>query len=1232
MLVQPYDRTQKNSFFIALLIQYFHSSDINLWIQRDNPTGTFMEASTTKNAFPTVAGMILLVAIFLVDAFVELGVAGGVLYILPVLLAWYSRQSSHVVFAGLIGSVLTVFGYFLSPEGTGEEWKVLINRGLSLLAIWATVFPCYFSISKTAGFVAPKTGIAFRIGILAFTLVLVTATVIGVVSFKTANEALIGKEIEILGNELEMDGHHVLARLKAVRHDVQFLTKTPPVQGIIRAQSANGVDPFDGSTEAIWKNRLVDTFKELIRGNPDYVQVRFIGVNDNGREIVRVEQRDATIVSTEIQNLQKKGNTEYVKKTLLLQKGQLYLSEVTLNREFNKVVVPHKPVMRLAAPVFNDATGSVFGIVVIDLDFGLILDRLARNGDDYFVTNSAGDFLSHPDKYKSFGFDLGRPYLIQREFPDLKAMYAPENLRNQIWYKSKSATHQAPILYFQKVNFDPLDPRRFIGLVKVKPFSEFAISSRQVLENIIWLAVSLILISALVAIYFSRLLTRPLTEIVAIADTLAEGNYEGDIKIRGSAEAELLGTTMDRLRSNLKKLTTGLKENEDRLKENALRLEEERNKLVEESWLKSNLNQVMMQIEGKENLEELGSRLLGQLVPMTSAYAGAFYVKIQDAEYPVLKLYSSYAYHNRKPPSGQYKMGEGLIGQCGVEERKLKLSMKGEDCIKVVSGSVEVILQSVIVIPVMFEGMLFGVIELATPGDFTVLHERLFSKVAERIGVIINNINNQNRTVELLEQSQSLSREMRRKTQELQLAYEELEQRSIRLHEQKNEIEIKSQEIQKAKEELEKKAKDLELANQYKSEFLANMSHELRTPLNSMLLLSNNLAKNKDGNLTQEQVEAASYINKGGRNLLDLINEILDLSKIEAGMTTVELEEVSIREIVDTLQHDFVHVAKEKGLKLNVSLNKNLPSSVITDKSRLYQILSNLLSNAIKFTAVGSVSVDFSRPADQVVLSAAGLNQRNTIAIAVTDTGIGIHPDKQELIFEAFRQGDEGVARKYGGTGLGLSISNELSHLLGGEIHIKSEVGKGSTFTLFLPLKSDSNGGGPEQPDVVVSEKAVVITHKAGQATPLDSQKKAIYGFDKSLLKDKKILVVDDDMRNVFALSQLLQELGALPIKADSGSRALRCLEEIPNIDLVLMDIMMPEMDGYETIRRIREKKKDLPVIAVTAKAMETDREICLTAGANDYIAKPVDENSLFAMIAFWLESANSNRLLGSRK
>jgi signal transduction histidine kinase/HAMP domain-containing protein len=1111
-----------------------------------------MEASTSKNVFPTVAGMILLVAIFLVDAFVELGVAGGVLYILPVLMAWYGRQSSHVVFAGLIGSLLTVFGYFLSPEGTGEEWKVLINRGLSLLAIWATVFPCYFSLSKKAGFIAPKTGIAFRIGILAFTLVLVTATVIGVVSFKTANEALIEKEVEILGNELEMDAHDVLARLKAVRHDVQFLTKTPPVQGIIRAQSANGVDPFDGSTEAIWKNRLVDTFKELIRGNPDYVQVRFIGLSDDGREIVRVEQRGETILSTGIPDLQKKGSTEYVQKTLLLQKGQLYLSEVTLNREFNKVVVPHKPVMRLAAPVFNDATGSVFGIVVINLDFGLILDRIARNGDNYFVTNSAGDFLSHPEKYKTFGFDLEKIYTIQREFPDLKAMYAPENIRKKIWLRNKSSTLQAPILYFQKVNFDPLDSRRFIGLVKVKPFSEVAISSRQVLENIIWLAVTLILIAALVAIYFSRVLTRPLTEIVAIADTLAEGNYEVRIKIKGSAEAELLGTTMDRLRSNLKKLTTGLKENEDRLKENALRLEEERNKLVEESWLKSNLNQIMMQIEGKENLQELGFRLLGQLVPMTSAYAGAFYVKIQDAEYPVLKLYSSYAYHDRKPSSGQYKMGEGLIGQCGVEERKLKLNMKGEDGIKVASGSLEVVLRCIIVVPVMFEGTLLGVIELATPGDFTVLHERLFSTVAERIGFVINNINNQNRTIELLEQSQSLSRAMRRKTEELQLANEQLEQRSIRLHEQKNEIEIKRQEIQKAKEEIEKKARDLELASQYKSEFLANMSHELRTPLNSMLLLSNNLVKNKDSNLTQEQVEAASYINKGGKNLLDLINEILDLSKIEAGMTTVELEEVSIRDIVDTLQHDFVHVAIEKGLKLNVALNKNLPSTLITDKSRLCQILGNLLSNAIKFTDVGSVRVDFSRTGDGVALSSEGLNRENTIAIAVTDTGIGIHPDKQELIFEAFRQGDEGVARKYGGTGLGLSISNELSHLLGGEIHIKSEVGKGSTFTLFLPVKTDSKSEGLEQPGIVVSEKPVILKHKeGGSQTPSDSQKKVIYNFDKSLIKNRKILVVDDDMRNVFALSQLLQELGALPIKADSGSRALRCLEEIPNMGLL---------------------------------------------------------------------------------
>jgi|GEM_PF-6011580 len=628
-----------------------------------------MKILAPQNWFTIVLGMVVLLAIFLVDAFVELGVAGGVLYILPVLIAWYGRQSSHVLFAGIIGSLLTIFGYVLSPEGS-EEWKVLVNRGLSLLAIWGAVFPCYLSLSKTAGFVAPKTGIAFRIGILAFSLVLVTATLIGVVSFKTANEALIEKEIKIIGDELETDGNQILSQLKAIRQDIQFLAGTPPIQGIIRAQAGGGIDPADGSTDENWMNLLGRIFGEQLRINPYYLQVRYIGIKENGREIVRVDRSGGSVVFTDDSNMQQKGNTDYFAKTIRLEKDELYYSDVTLNREFNKVVLPHQPVMRVATPVFNEDTGAVFGIVVINLDFDLILKKLTRLKGNYYVTNSDGDFLFHPDPSKNFGFDRGQEHLIQRMFPGLSDIYNKVNNSNELWFWEKhEKSASPPILYFRKLPFDKRNPERFLGLVKIKPFSEISISTRQVLENIIWLSVILILLAALVTIYFSRLLTRPLTELVVVANSLAEGEYEKRIDIKGSAESELLAVAMEHLRSNLNSLTKGLRENEDRLKDNAQRLEEERNKLLDESWLKSSLNQIMIQIEGKSSIEDLGSSLLSQLVTMTSAYVGAFYLIKNDVEEPLLCICSSYSYQERQKLREQFSLGEGLVGQCAVEKK-----------------------------------------------------------------------------------------------------------------------------------------------------------------------------------------------------------------------------------------------------------------------------------------------------------------------------------------------------------------------------------------------------------------------------------------------------------------------------------------------------------------------------------------------------------------------------------
>lgn len=398
--------------------------------------------------------------------------------------------------------------------------------------------------------------------------------------------------------------------------------------------------------------------------------------------------------------------------------------------------------------------------------------------------------------------------------------------------------------------------------------------------------------------------------------------------------------------------------------------------------------------------------------------------------------------------------------------------------------------------------------------------------------------------------------------------------------------------------ELKKRTDDLERTIRYKSEFLANMSHELRSPLNSLLILAQDLAGNNEGNLNLDQVKSAEIIFNSGHELLSLINEILDLSKVEAGKMTAYVRGVELSEIKNDTELSFEHMASNKEIQFSVHISNDSPDSIITDQQKLYQVIKNLVSNAIKFTEQGEIIINMFRPSPEVDLSNSGLEYQNSIAISVSDTGIGIPKKKQDFIFEAFSQADESTAQNYGGTGLGLSISGAFAELLGGEIMLKSKVGKGSVFTLYLPEKL-------EKSDNVEKDRRV-------QYRGTKSELKV------SAMKDKvfegvKVLVVDDDVRNLFALSKVLEEYSIDVHLAPDGKRAVEIVDEEDGLDIVLMDITMPEMDGYEVIRLIRamEKGKDLPIIVQTARAMPGEFEKCVSAGANDFLPKPINIDNL---------------------
>jgi signal transduction histidine kinase len=546
------------------------------------------------------------------------------------------------------------------------------------------------------------------------------------------------------------------------------------------------------------------------------------------------------------------------------------------------------------------------------------------------------------------------------------------------------------------------------------------------------------------------------------------------------------------------------------------------------------------------------------------------------------------------------------------------------DYVKISSGLGEGAPVNLIVLPIVFEGQVLGVIEAGSFSPFTQVHQDFLEQLMETIGVNVNTIIVNSRTDHPLQESQRLAAELQSRTGELQARQEELqssnaelEDKAAQLAQQKRDIEIKNAEIEQARQEIEERAKQLDLASRYKSQFLANVSHELRTPLNSLLILARLLAENSAKNLTPKQVEYAKVIHSSGSDLLLLINDILDLSRVEAGKLDIHPERFALGTLAEDLRTVFEPLAAEKRLEFAVASAIDLPAELVTDRQRLRQVLHNLLSNAVKFTEQGRVELAIGRAAPAAAGEAA------VIAFSVTDTGIGISDDSLKTIFEAFQQGDGTTNRRYGGTGLGLAISREVAAVLGGRITAESRPGRGSTFTLYLPVTYQGNGDGTVSPGLAGTLGQPPAAALPGTAAEAAARSQPALGSGPYQgLHGRKVLIVDDDLRNAFAITSILELYGLSVIHAPSGHQGIEVLRSGQDIDLILMDVMMPEMDGYATTAAIREMPQfaDLPVIAVTARAMQGDRDKSLAAGASDYVTKPVDTEELLACIGRWLQ------------
>ncbi|MGH1589611.1 HAMP domain-containing protein [Methylobacterium phyllosphaerae] len=709
-------------------------------------------------------------------------------------------------------------------------------------------------------------------------------------------------------------------------------------------------------------------------------------------------------------------------------------------------------------------------------------------------------------------------------------------------------------------------------------------------------------------------LTTQVRAIADVATAVTKGDLARSISVEASGEVASLKDTINEMIRNLRDTTL---------------------KNAEQDWLKTNLAKFTRMLQGERDLATVSNLILSEIASLVNAQRGVFYMVESDGSEPVLDLMASYAFTERKNLSNRYRMRQGLVGQCAFEKKRILLTNVPGDYITIGSALGEAPPLNIIVLPVLFEQEVRAVIELASFNRFSETHQSFLDQLTESIGIVLNTIAANMQTEGLLKQSQLLTGELQSRQEELkktndrlelqaaslqqsedllksqrerlQMTNEELEEKARLLEIQKKEVEGKNREVSNAKVALEEKAEQLSLTSRYKSEFLANMSHELRTPLNSLLILSKLLTENKGGNLSDKQREFAKTIHAAGSDLLALINDILDLSKIESGTVSLELGEVKLTDLTEHLDRTFRQLAEERQVAFTIEVAPNLPQAVRTDSKRLQQVLRNLLSNAFKFTETGGVTLRLTAAEGSPLRSGS-----RWMALSVTDTGIGIAEDKQRIIFEAFQQADGTTSRKYGGTGLGLAISREIARLLGGEIVLESRLGEGSTFTLFLPFDPPAGAATAHPSTSMDGPSTPAITGRQPSAAMALSAS----ADDRHAIRpgDHIVLIVEDDAMFASVLLELARERGFRGLIAQDGAAAL-ALANRYKPHAITLDIGLPDMDGWALLDLLKNdaRTRHIPIHVIS---VNDEKKRGLRAGAFGFLEKPVDRDGLMRALA----------------
>jgi signal transduction histidine kinase len=1044
---------------------------------------------------------------------------------------------------------------------------------------------------------------------------------------------------------LDRTGVRIKDQVQSAREDAGMLATVPPIPALLGAlASPDRRDPASGDSVEDWTARFTTIATGLLGRRGSYWRVRLL--DGTGQELAKVSREPSGTRVAALPELEDCSRQNGFRQVMQLTTMAGYVGPLELEYRDRRPVQPPRPYFQVAMPV-RQADGALGLVVVIDVWGDHLFSPLRFAGESYSLVDQDGYYLYHPDPSYCFGAALGHQTRLAQHHPLLAELLPRTDHLVTDALRPDQHLHGPALEGLHRIYYADDFTRFWTIVYHLDAATAFAPLTRLRLSFAL-VGLGVLLLGVVLAIWRSRRLAEPLTQLARAATRLAENDPNVELpRPTRTDELETLTTAFAAVVANLRHLITQANrvaqgdytaDIQPRNERDALGaalahmhagLREADQHHRQDTWLKTGLTQLGDTLRGELEPAALAQQALAWLAHYLEAPVGALYLH-EQGELHCRAVYGTAA--SALPPP-RAMLGEGLLGTA-ARERTVRLVADAPGSYLTSSSALgSAPAAHLLVVPFVYHDELVGVLELGRFSPFAAAAPELAREIGPRLAVAFLAARARARNAALLAETQRQAADLVRQQEELRAANLELEtqaqalqtseeqlraqqeelrasnqdlaEQAQRLDEQKTELAAAHAALQDSNQALERQATELRRANQVKSEFLASMSHELRTPLNSILLLATMLHENREGNLTPAQRDSAHVIHQSGTDLLLLINDILDLARIEAGRQQMNPAAVALAPLAESLRGMFAPLAAERQLAFAVTLDPAAPAMLETDGLRLQQILRNLVANAIKFTPAGSVTLTFGRPAPETALP-AGLAREQALACIVADTGIGIAAAEVERIFEPFYQVDRGPARQHGGTGLGLAISRQLALQLGGQLTVQSVPGAGSTFTLLLPLTPPAHAAVPP----VVAATAPNPAPAPVLPVLLDTS-----------FQGRTILVVDDDMRNTFAIAHLLRGKGMIVLLAEDGQRALETLADHPETALVLLDLMLPRMDGFEVLRRLRADAAtaQLPVIVLTAKAMPGDRDQCLQAGANDYLTKPFQPDKLCSLLRVWL-------------